>query len=263
MKSFNLTKITSAFALVFIGVLLFADQKGDRIAKKVYGIKEADDSYAVATMILIDKKGNKKTRKIEMYTKKTEEGQNTFIEFLEPADVKGTKFLTIAHKNSDDEQRIYLSALKKVRMISSSNKDGEFMGSDLYYYDMEDRDYEDHTYQLLEENAAINDKAFDGMNFYVLEVVPKDKDAPYSRTKMWVNKDSYFVYKIEAYDKKYDRLLKTIMILEVKNIKGVLTATKTIVINNKEGSKTLLAMNEIKINIGIKESIFTVRNLEK
>ncbi|HOV14620.1 MAG TPA: outer membrane lipoprotein-sorting protein [Spirochaetota bacterium] len=245
------------FALTMILTLsLFADEKGDEVAKKNKGLKKSTDSYSEADMVLIDKKGDQKKRKIIMYSKEGKEGRNSFTEFLEPADVKGTKFLTIARKG-DDEQRLWLPALKKTRLISSTSKDGKFMGSDLSYYDMEDRDFEDFNYKFIKDDKFQNKECF------VLETTPKDKNAPYSRSIMWIAKDDYFIYKVEAYDKKDDKLLKTIVFVEVKNYDGILVPTKMVVDNAKEGTKTLLAMNNVKINSGIKDEIFSVQNLEK
>ncbi|HOJ65218.1 MAG TPA: outer membrane lipoprotein-sorting protein [Spirochaetota bacterium] len=242
--------------LFLIGTLIFADEKGYEIAKKNKELKKAIDSYSEAEMILIDKNGNQKKRKIVNYTKEGKEGKNSFVEFLEPADVKGTKFLTIARKG-DDEQRLWLPALKKTRLIASSSKDAKFMGSDLYYYDMEDRDLDDFDYKYIKDDKTQN------IDCFVIEATPKSKNAPYSRSFMWVSKNNYFIYKIEAYDKKDDKLLKTIVFVEVKEIQGVLVPTKTVVDNAKEGTKTLLSITNIKINSGIKDDIFTVQNLER
>ena len=88
---------------------------------------------------------------MEIITKEGAEGTNTFMKFIEPADVKDTKFLTIAHNKSDDEQRLFLPALGKVRRISSSTKNEKFMGSDLTYYDLEDYEYEDFTYKYVKD----------------------------------------------------------------------------------------------------------------
>ena len=41
-----------------------------------------------------------------------------------------------AHKEEADEQWLYLPALKRVKRISSSNRSGSFMGSELAYEDM-------------------------------------------------------------------------------------------------------------------------------
>ena len=251
MKKFVFFVLTMLFTLS-----LFADEKGDEIARKNKDLKKSIDSYSEADMILIDKKGDQKKRKLIMFSKESKEGRNSFTEFSEPADVKGTKFLTIARKG-DDEQRLWLPALKKTRLISSSSKDGKFMGSDLTYYDMEDRDFDDFTYKYLKDDK------FQDKDCFVIETTPKDKTSPYSRSIMWISKADYFTYKIETYDKKDDKLLKTIVFVEVKTIDGVLIPIKTVVDNNKEGTKTLLVMSNTKINSGIKDTVFTVQNLEK
>jgi len=131
------------------------------------------------------------------------------------------------------------------------------MGSDISYYDMEDRDFEDFDYKYLK------DEKYGEKECYVIEATPKDKTSPYSRTIMWVSKSDYFTYKLEAYDRKDDKLFKTIVMVEVKIIDGVIIPSKTVVDNHKDGTKTLLSMSNMKINSGIKDSIFSVQNLEK
>lgn len=253
MKKLLLT--TLCFALSFA---IFADKKGEEISRKNFDLKESKDSFSISSMILINSRGDKKIRKLKTFSKEGPEGRNSFIEFEEPADVKGTRFLTIAHKVGDDEQRLYLPALGKVRRISSSKKDGSFMGSDLNYYDMEDRNYEDNTYRFLREEK------YNKMDCYVIERVPTDKNAPYSKQIVWINKADYFVYKAECYEKKGSKqLLKTIVFLDVKNFDGVLIPMKIVVDNHIKKHKTLLATSKQQINIGIKDSVFSVQNLQK
>jgi outer membrane lipoprotein-sorting protein len=244
------------FMLGFIFSLsVYADEKGDQIATKHFALKEAGDSVNTATMTLFDKNGNKKTRKIKMYSKKTGEGTNSFIEFLEPADVRGSKFLTIAHDKGDDEQRLFLPALGKVRRISASGKKGDFMGSDLSYYDMESRTVNDAAYKY------VKDETYNGMDCFVLEATPKDKDAPYSKNLIWVNKTDYFMYKTDCYDDKKGEFFKTIEIKEVKVIDGVIIPAKIEVNNIRDNHKTILQMEDIKVNSGVKDEIFSIQNL--
>jgi outer membrane lipoprotein-sorting protein len=243
------------FALI-LSLPLFADQKGEEIAKKHFDLKKADDSFGIATMVIMDKSG-KKIRKMEMYTKQFPEGQNSFVRFLEPADVKDTKFLTITHKNSDDEQRLYLPAMNKTRRIASDNKDGSFVGSDLYYYDLEDRKYEDYSYKFL------RDETYNSMDCFVVEMTSNDKNAPYSKSIAWVNKKDYFIYRIDAFDRKKNELLKKFTFVEVKEFKGVLIPTKIAVENVREQTRTLMQTDNLQVNSGIKADIFSVQNLEK
>ncbi len=75
------------------------------------------------------------------YTQDTP-GQDSYIEVLEPADVAGMRFLTLAEAG-EDIQRMYLPALGSARRISGSAKKGRSLGSDLFFYDMEDHKFED------------------------------------------------------------------------------------------------------------------------
>jgi outer membrane lipoprotein-sorting protein len=241
----------------------FADAKGDEIARKHFELKKAADTSATASMVLVDKGGAKKNRKLELFTKQGADGKNSFINFLEPADVSGTKFLTLAQKGGGTEQRLYLPALKKTRKISSASKDGEFVNSDFYYYDMEDRVLEDNSYSFLAEGEVLADKAFEGMKFYKVEMKPKDPGSPYAKAIAWVNMDNYGIYRMECYDKKDQALLKTILFVKMDSSSGILIPTQTAVLNNKKGTRTLLQLDNLKVNTGLKDEVFSVKNLEQ
>ncbi len=241
----------------------FADARGDEIAKAYFGLPKAADTKASATMTLIDKAGGRKVRKLEIDYRETAEGKDAYIAFSEPADVAGTKFLTLAHKGADAEQRLYLPAMKKTRKISASGKYGAFVNSDFYFYDLEDRKFEDNTYAFLAADEVIADKAFEGMKFDKIEMKPKDPSSPYSKTIAYANQADHFVYKLECFDKKDGALLKTFLFVKVENLKEHLIPTQTLVTNNKNGSKTLLAMAEVQVDIGAKAELFTEKNLEK
>jgi hypothetical protein len=241
----------------------FADTRGDEIAHLYFGLAKAKDTQASATMTLIDRSGNRKLRKLEIYYRETSEGKDAYIDFLEPADIAGTKFLTLSHRGGSSEQRLYLPALKKTRRISSDDKGGAFVNSDFSFYDLEDRNFEDNTYTFISEGQSIADKAFEGMKFYKIEMKPKDASAPYSRTIAYVNMDDHFVYRLDCFDRRGGDLLKTILFVKVERLEGCLIPTETLVENFKTGSKTLLAMSGVQVNCGLSPRIFSVQNLER
>lgn len=238
-----------AMFLILPSVFLSSND-ADEIMRKNFDLKKSDNSSNTTVMLLINKKGNKKTRKINMYSMETVEGENRFIEFLLPADVKGTKFLTIGYDEKDDDQRLFLPALKKVRKISSSKKDGKFMGSDLTYYDMESKNYDDFSYKLLREDSE----------FWIIESRSKDSNAPYRRSVIYISKTDYFGYTRELYDQK-DSHIKTITVVETEVIDGIIIPVKTIIENFEDNHKTLLSVTDLKVNQGLDESIFTIQNL--
>jgi hypothetical protein len=243
--------------------LAFADAKADEVARAYYGLSKAADIKTAATMTIIDKAGGKKVRQLEIDYREGSEGKDAYMAFSSPADVAGTKFLTIAHKGADAEQRLYLPALKKTRKISSSGKDGAFVNSDFYFYDLEDRHFEDNTYVFVAGDQTIADKAFEGMTFDKIEMKPVGANAPYSKVNAYANQADHFIYKLECYDKKDGALLKTILFVRVESVKGHLVPTQVLVSNNKTGTKTLLAMSDLKVDVGANAELFTEKNLEK
>ena len=83
-----------------------------------------EDSKALMTMTLINASGQKRVRQMKAISLELEGGDKSLMEFISPADVKGTKFLNYEHSLKDDEQWLYLPALKRVKRISSKNKSG-------------------------------------------------------------------------------------------------------------------------------------------
>ena len=261
MKKISAVFMVVALAVGFVATAT-ADARGDEIAAKYFANVKPADTSANAVMTLIDKSGNRKVRELDMFTKDSAAGGLSFIEFKKPADVAGTKFLVTPVKGGDSEQRLYLPALKKTRKIASSDKSGEFVNSDLYYYDMEDRHLEDNTYTFLSENETLADKAFEGMKFFKIEVKAKATDSPYAKSVFYINMADNHAYKIEAYDAKGGALLKTILFVKFETQAGCQVPVQTSVSNVKKGTKTLLQLNNLKINSGLKDDVFSVKNLE-
>lgn len=242
--------------LIFlISIQLFAEISADEIMTINDNLKEPEYVSNITTMVLIDRNGNKKIRKMEMFSMKTPVGENSYMEFLLPADVRGTKFLTIGNNESDDEQRLFLPALKRIRKISSSNKDGKFMGSDITYYDMESRNLKDFTYKFIGETVV------DNRSCWIIESTPVKPDSPYSKVTSYISKDDYFVYKRKMFNDD-NKLIKILTIVETDLINGIIIPVKTVFENLKDNHKTLLAVTDIKFDSNVDESKFTIKNLK-
>ena len=131
--------------LVFSTTIIFS-QTGIEIARMFDAKKTPRDMSNVSNMILTNSKG--KSRVNKMVSRSLDGNKKQIIWFLEPKDDKGVAFLKIEHENKDDEMRMWLPAFNKVRRISSKKKGDSFMGSDLSYEDLSNRDIDDHTYNL-------------------------------------------------------------------------------------------------------------------
>ena len=223
---------------------------------------DGDDQTSEMEMVLINKQGKQRVRKVLTYQKDYGEDDKMVMFFLEPADVKGTGFLTWNYddESKDDDQWLYLPALKKVRRIASSNKADYFMGTDFTYNDMGDREIDDYTY------AHIDTEVIDGIECYHLERLPKDddviKESGYGRTEIWVRPDIWMMVKAVFYDKKM-KLLKELMTSDFEEIDGIWTAKKMHMQNIQKEHQTIFTFGNISYNTGLDDDIFSQRRLIK
>lgn len=233
----------------------FAQLNGAQIMQKVYDRPVGDDTQGELTMTLVNKQGEQRVRKLKQYTIDEGKTEKKIMFFVTPADVKGTSFMNWSYdSDKDDDQWIYLPALKRTKRISSGSKSDYFMGSDFTYDDLGDRHPSEDKHKLLREESI------NGKECYVVESTPKDEDYMYSKTITWVRKDNFIGIKREFYDEDGD-LLKKLSIKELKKISGYWTIMETEMKNIQKNHKTLMEFSNIKINQGIPASKFTERSM--
>ena len=116
--------------------------------------------------------------------------------------MRGTAFLTHSHDTRDDDQWLYLPALKRVKRIASSNRSGAFMSSEFSYEDLGNDEVGKYDYRYLGETTI------DGVACYQLERIPKTPSG-YTRHIVWLDQDALRVQKVDYYDRG-ERLLKTL-----------------------------------------------------
>ncbi len=226
--------------------------------------KKADDatsgfesSESVMQMVMINGAGQKTVRDMKGKTLEKEGGDKSLMEFLSPADVKGTKLLTYQHINKDDDQWLYLPALKRVKRISSRNKSGSFMGSEFSYEDISSQEVEKYTYPGESVEVACGDKTC-----YKGERIPKDKLSGYTKQITWVEKDNFLVKKVDYYDRK-GSLLKTALFEDYKKIDGVWRVGKIKMKNHQNDKETILIWVKDKIKAGLSDKEFNKRVLKR
>jgi outer membrane lipoprotein-sorting protein len=246
---------TLMLMLVSTGQNAVTQLSGQEIMEKVYYNPSGDDVQGQLTMTLINRQGEQRVRNLQQYTKDYGEVEKKIMFFLSPADVKGTSFMNWSYTdNSDDDQWIYLPALKRIRRISSDGKSDYFMGSDFTYDDLGERHPDEDNHKLTGEETI------DGKVCYVVESIPKDKGYMYSRTVTWVMKDNFLGLKREFYDER-GRHLKTLTIKDYDQIDGFWTILETEMKNVQRDHTTHMKFSNIKINQGIPDRRFTERNM--
>jgi outer membrane lipoprotein-sorting protein len=235
---------------------------GKEIMKLEDTENEAKDEIMIMSMRLINKRGQERNRKVTFTVKKVnEEDENILVRFLEPADVAGVGLLTLEHAATEDDQWLYLPALKKERRISASDQSDNFMGTDFTYEDMKSEKLNDHDYTLLREDS------FNGADCYVVEAIPsterQKKESGYSKREIWIRTDNFLRVHVKYYDQRgeYFKVGNRSDIEEV--LPGIFRPNYVEMKNLKTGHTTELTFEGRELNSGLDDSVFSLRELRR
>jgi hypothetical protein len=235
------------------------------IMEKADARDDGDNMIANMEMVLIDKKGQERVRKIKTFSK--DKGKDTLklMFFMEPADVRDTGFLTYDYYSGerDDDQWLYLPELHKTKRIASSDKSSAFMGSDFSYADMTKKVLDEWKYKLLKEAEVRNHKV------WLIEAMPANKTIEdrygYTKSVLFVRQDIFMVVRAVHWVKE-GKKLKYLDIKKLEQIDGIWVGTEIHMKTNK-GKQTVhrsvFKWHNIKFNQDLDEKLFTVRRLEK
>lgn len=217
------------------------------------------DNQGEMQMILKNKRENTSEREIKVQVLEGANGESDkmLMVFQSPKDQKGTSLLTYQHEDRDDDQWLYLPALKRVKKIASSKKSGPFMGSEFSFEDIGGASLDDNTYKY------IKDETFDGQDCFVVESYPKDKNSGYTKVVSWVDKQHYRTLKADFYDRKNSHL-KT---LTAKGFNLYLDKfwrpSELEMVNLQTGRSTVLKQNKLEFRTGLTDADFNKNSLQR
>ena len=263
--------ITLSLNLYFINLCILLQEKafalsGLEIMEKVNARDDGNRSIYDMEMVLLDKKGKKRVRKIKSYGLEKLGASKSLMFFISPSDVRNTGFLTFDYKESgkEDDQWMYLPALKKTKRIASGDKSGSFMGSDLNSSDMTSPDLDKYDYTLMKEVEVKGNKVWQ------IKAVPKTRDeakkSGYSKSIIFIRQDNYVMIRAVRWLYKKKRY-KYLDIKKLEKIDGIWVSSEmhiTTKFGKKTIHKTILKRKNARFNQeDVTERIFSIRNLEK
>ncbi len=220
---------------------------------------QGKDGKALSFMTITDSQARKRYRQFIILRKN--EGpadrccneQKFYVYFMRPADVNKMVFMVWKHIDKDDDRWLYLPALDLVKRIAASDKRTSFVGSHFFYEDVSGRSVNEDEHKLIKVTK----------NYYVLKNIPKDpKSVEFSYYIAWIHKKTFIPIKVEYYDKGGEKY-RIYDVLEVKNIDGYMTVTKSRMKDLKLGGETIIENRYVKYNIGLPDKIFTERYLRR
>jgi hypothetical protein len=249
-------RIISLVSLVLGASFLYA-QDAASIIKAARDLVDADTTSTRSRMVITAKNGSTSERVIDQYSKDGPYGSRMIIVFQRPANVAGTRFLTMDNASGGEDRWIFLPSLGKIRRIAASEGGGNFMGTDFSYDDISSMDRNID----LDTHTVLREEALNGASCYVIQSVPKDPGYQYSKTITWIDKSRSLIYKAEMYNRR-DELVKVMEISGYRDVQGRSTPMETKVSTVASGTSTTIYMDIVKYDDPIPEGVFTTAYLE-
>lgn len=261
VMKYTLAMLISLFAMQSA----YAAMSARDIMQAVDDRDDGDNRVADMKMVLIDKNGDTRVRTIRSYDKDKGEDKQRIMFFLSPADVEDTAFLTYDFDayEKDDDQWLYLPALRKTKRIASSDKSGSFMGSDFNYSDMTRKNLDAYDFKMLKEDEVRGDKV------WLIEALPRSREeideSGYEKSVLFVRQDNFVVVRAVHWVNEGNKL-KYLDVGRLEQVDGVWTILE-MSMTTKKGKTTLhkteLSFDNVRYNQDLSEQMFTIRRLEK
>lgn len=252
---------TFRLALVAGGLWLAAaasaNTPADELAQLVYDRPAGRDVTTVSRMELVEKGRTPRVRKLVAYRLNKGGGEVAhLIRFLEPADIAGTGLLGIDKADGSNEQSLYLPSLDRVRRIAGDRKGGRFVGSELYYEDLQDRKPSADRHRLLGRETI------DGVAVELLESVPADKaNSVYRRRVSYVDRQSALVMRVDYFETDDTTPSKRWVLVGKKRHQGFWTVTESRMIDLASGRETRLLVDLVAYDKRLPAKLFTTQTL--
>ncbi len=232
---------------------------GDEIARRINARDEGEAVSRRLTMEMTDSSGKTRIRETQGFRKYYGDEKRTAIFYLSPRNIKDTAFLTYDYPQpeQDDDQWLYLPAMRKVRRISAADRGDYFLGTDFTYEDIK-----------LETRVSIGDyrrktvgeSEADGVHCLLLESVPASstiaEELGYSKVEQCVDDAIWIVRKATMWDLQGNPL-KTIYFKDIRQVQGIWTQHLLEAVNHKTDHRTRFIFSDIDYSGGVDDRVFT------
>ena len=240
-------------SLLLIGVLIFAlpsmlfALSAEEIIHEMDRLSTFETTYSTGSIQTTDRFGTKTS----LFRSWSQGEKDSLIEFTSKAE-RGQKIL----RTEGSLYLFYPDAEQLIRMQGAALRQS-MLGSDISYEDMtEEKNTLDNYKAKLEGLETFKEK-----ECHVLTLTAKTRSVAYPIQKIWVDTESFLVWKAE-YSTAQGRLLKVMEVLETfKSGDRVLPKQSRIEDKMKKDSATLMTVDTFEANPDLDRNIFTLENL--
>lgn len=249
------------FAAVLVAAMQMpvaqADDAALRLAQAVFDRPAGRDATTVGRMELVEAGRAPRVRELVTYRINKGGGESAvLLRFLEPQDIAGTGLLSADRADGSNEQWLYLPALDRVRRVAGDRKGGRFVGSDLYFEDLQDRKPVRDTHRLLGKDSV------GGAVCEMLESVPVDpSDSVYRKRISWVDPSTALVHRVDYFEKDDKAPSKRWLLVAKRQIQGYWVVTESRLTDLATGHETRAVIQVARFDRRLPAKLFSTQAL--
>ena len=249
------TMVASSW-LIRPAIVLAAADEARRIVDEAQKRTDATSQRYEGLLQVFDAKG-KITDKQWVFERIGSHGRSkSVLRFTAPAEVKGVALLVINHPDRASDQWMWTPAVERDRRIALQDRSTRFFGTDFSFEDLEERDVNQYDYELLGEEAI------DNAPCWKIQSTPKEtKSSQYTRSLVWVRKDTYAFARIESFVK--DQAVRQLTYSRIENVQGIWTARQMEMLDLRRGSRTRLTLEKLQYNVPVNDGDFTLEAIRR
>jgi hypothetical protein len=232
-----------------------------RVADRDLGANMA----SIMTMTTTLSSGKVKDQKMRSFGKQKDTDRWSTMFFTEPKAILNTGFLSLDYKKdqTDDQQWLYLPAIKRTKKIGAKDKDGRFMGTDFSFYDLTLINTDKFTYTLTGTSTQGDTPVWQ------IRATPNSKDViaetGYTQSDYLVRAEPFIILQA-THQTSRSNTEKRYRVDAYREISGIWVITSSEMAtyrSRKLRQKTVMSINGIRFDQKLPDTLFSVRALER
>jgi hypothetical protein len=214
------------------------------------------DLRANLRLTLRTSRGEESVRQAEIARKRIHGRLHSYGLFLEPSWMRGTAVLVLDHGEESDHF-LFLPEQRRIRRVTSVQRTDAFLGSDLWYEDLESRNLGQYIV------AGLSEKLVKGELAYEIRAFPK-QPSRYQRVEFSVSRSDFLLLKSAFFRVDSDVPFRTIESERSSALvsEGHVLPTVLLVDNRLRGTTTEARFERLEVNPELNDNLFTAVALE-
>lgn len=260
-----LLALLAAIALTSNAVAGEGVPAADTIIKQMNNRPEGVAVQRDMVITLTDHRGNSREERTSAFRRYFGNTKKTAIFYTHPATVAGTAFLTWDYENQtrEDDQWLYLPALRKVRRVSASDRGDYFLGTDFTYEEIKKESKiaaEDYRFEVLGTEEV------DGQHTWKVEATPINEEVSralgYGKVVLRID-SSLWIPRLTEYWDVSGNFLKTVRARSIEKFDGIWAITDIEATNKKTGHKTRIQFHKTDYGAAVPPRLFDQNALKR